>query len=343
MHLSIGYQLPDEQDSTYNLVEDFAGTITNVYFAAPGWASARMTIDFQAECGMIEELKAIRDRGVTLTLLINANCYGGQARSRTLQERILKTIEKYVQETDISSVTTTSPFAAQVVKKAFPGIRTCASVNMWIGTERAMEILSDSFDDFYLQREYNRNFEAIRRLKKWCDQHDKGLKLLANSGCLYACPFHTFHDNLVAHDDEASTYDNAMSKNPSPCWDYLEKASLYDAAAAFLSANWIRPEDIAQYEPYFPEVKLATRMHSNPRRVISAYARGRFMGNMLDLTEPSYARRFDKYIMDATLFPPDWLARTGKCAHECETCGYCKSVAQQTLITKMELGRLYLC
>lgn len=341
MHLSIGYQLPDENDCISDIVQDFAGTVTNVYFAAPGQKSARMAIDPQDRDLMMEELGYIRDQGVTLTMLHNANCYGDLARSAELREILVKSTGEMIDKVGLTSVTTTSPFAAKVLKKEFPELRLCASVNMWIGTEQAMQALSSYFDDFYLQRELNRDFKAIERMKGWCDAHGKKLRLLANSGCLYTCPFHTFHDNLVAHDEGASGHENVMSSKPSPCWDYLEEIGVYKAAAAFLGESWIRPQDISKYEPYFDEVKLATRMHSNPRRVVSAYARGRFKGNMFDLTEPSFSRHFDKYILDATLFPEDWFERTSNCSRRCEECGYCFRTAEQMLITKQELAKLY--
>ena len=83
-------------------------------------------------------------------------------------------------------------------------------------------------------------------------------------------------------------------------------------------------------------------MHSNPRRVVSAYVRGRFPGNMLDLTEPSYSRRFENDILDATKFPADWFEKTTNCSKSCHSCGYCKEVAQKCLVSKIELEKLYL-
>lgn len=341
MKFSIGYQLPDENDAISDIIEDFAGQVSNVYFAAPGQRSARMAIDPEDEALMLDELRYIRDIGVSLTMLHNANCYGELARSAELRDMLIASTGRMIDEVGVTSVTTTSPFAAKVLKTEFPELKLCASVNMWVGTEAAMRALSSYFDEFYLQRELNRDFRAIARLKAWCDEHGKKLNLLANSGCLYTCPFHTFHDNLVAHEVAASTHASAMNKNPSPCWDYMEELGVYEGAAAFMGESWIRPEDIIRYAPYFEQVKLATCMHSNPRRVVSAYCRGRFSGNMFDLTEPSYSTHFNKYVLDATQFPDDWFARTTNCSHDCEKCGYCRETAGKMLITKLELEQMY--
>ena len=147
---------------------------------------------------------------------------------------------------------------------------------------------------------------------------------------------------LLAHEEGASKEMNSMSQNPSPCWDLMYDLDEEAAATAFLQGSWIRPEDIHRYEPYFSEAKLATRMHSNPRRVLSAYVRGHFVGNMLDLTEPSYSRRFKNHILDATKFPEDWFERTTGCSKNCDACGYCKKVAQNSIVSKLELEKLYM-
>ena len=341
MKFSIGYQLPDPNDSIYEIVRDHCEHISSVYFSMAGHASARSAIQIDAREDMLEELRAINDLGVPATLLFNANCYGGKAVSPAFQDEIIQTVDMLSDRIDLREVTTTSPFVARTIRKSHPEIRICASVNMWIGTPQAMSYLERDFDSFYLQREYNRDLAHIRQMKTWCDAHDKQLKLLANSGCLYACAFHSFHDNMVAHEVEIAQAGNAFGDFPSPCWEYMQSQTQLDAAAVFLRGSWIRPEDTAHYAPYISEMKLATRMHSNPRRVVMAYARGRFRGNMFDLTEPSFSRRFSTHILDAERFPQDWFEQTSSCRRNCESCGYCRNTAETTLANKAVLEKLY--
>lgn len=343
MKYSIGYQLPDEYDSIAELAADYKEHISSIYFAAPGMQSARSKIDGADEKMMLEELAYIKGKlGIPLVLLYNANCYGSLAVSDEFARKIRQCVDGMAGKVGITEVTTTSPFVARVIKKQFPEIKVWASVNMWIGTEQAMEYLGDDFDGYYMQREYNRDFHKIEQLICWCKNHNKQLKLLANSGCLYSCPFHIFHDNLVAHEEEASCQKSTLIHYPSPCWDMMYTLGEKDAVSTFLQGNWIRPEDMYHYEPYFSEAKLATRMHSNPRRVLSAYVRGHFSGNMLDLTEPSYARRFAEHVLDATKFPKDWFERTVNCSRNCKACGYCEGVAKEAMVSKLELEKLYM-
>ena len=249
MRYVIGYQLPDELDSIYELCSDFSDAISGVYFSLPGAPSARSVIDSSMRGEMFDELKAIRKLGKKLVLLYNANCYGAQAASPEFRSHILEEVELVRKEFDVLDVTTTSPYVAKVIKQTQPDMDVCASVNMRISSVQAMQLLTD-FDSFYLQREYIYDFARIEQLKSWCDDHGKTMRLIANSGCLYDCPFHTFHDNLVAHEAELHE-GSVMGKHPSPCWDTMHALTDAESAALFIRGNWIRPEDIHLWEKWF--------------------------------------------------------------------------------------------
>ncbi len=333
MKYSIGYQLPDSYDSTYALCCDYREHISEVYFSWANEAGGRMPLCPDDENSVantiavqLEELREIRKLGISLTLLFNANCYGHEANSKSLAERTIKLCEYLKKELDISSVTTASPFVAKKLKNAFSDdLRIKASVNMRIGTTHAIDQLSMFFDGFYITKELNRDIEGINRLQSYCRESGKTLHILANSGCLTGCAFQTYHDNLVAHHKHMQR-PNGDEIFPSPCWEYLHGLSEDEALAKVISSNWIRPEDVKLYEPYFDEMKLATRMHSSPRRVVSAYARGKFSGNLLDLFEPSYSTLFRGTVLDNRLVPSDFHKITGSCGKNCHICNYCRSV-----------------
>lgn len=105
-------------------------------------------------------------------------------------------------------VTTASPAIAQMIKRINHKILTRTSVNMKAGTIEGMRYISDYFDEYNMQRDYNRDFDRIALLKRWADENNKGLYMLANSGCLRNCSAQIFHDNLVAHDLEIAEHDN---------------------------------------------------------------------------------------------------------------------------------------
>lgn len=230
-------------------------------------------------------LKKLSDEDVALNLLFNANCYGKDSQSRAFFNKI-GTITDYVLHTyGLQSITTASPLIAKFIKQNFEDLEVRASVNMEIGTVQGMEYLADYYDSYYMQRELNRNFSAIETLHAWCENHGKKLYLLANSGCLNHCSAHNFHDNLVAHEAEIAQMDNAYNFH-GLCREYLKSADHYQALIDH--TNFIRPEDIHLYEPYFEAAKLATRIHRNPSTVLRSYVREKYSGNILELLEPTH-------------------------------------------------------
>ena len=182
-------------------------------------------------------------------------------------------------------VTTTSPVIAKFVKQNFFDVLTRASVNMEIGTVEGMAYVSKYFDSYYMKREYNRDFEHIKKLKAWCDDNGKKMHLLANSGCLNNCSCHFFHDNLVAHENEISAMDNAYIFD-GICKEYFSDEN--NLANLKNITNFVRPEDIHLYEDYFEAAKLATRVSDNPVRIIESYINSKYSGNILELLEPHH-------------------------------------------------------
>lgn len=337
MKFSIGYKLPDGVDSVYSICEDFKESISNVYFSFGNNPSGRSPLSHTEDEAYVkdlqtEELRAIKDMGISLTLLYNANCYGGSALSRTFVDGVLKEVYDLKNKLSIDRITTTSPLLAQWIKKEFRSdIGVYASVNMRIGTIAAMEQLSADFDGFYIQKEINRNLKEIERLKSYADSIGKKLCILANSGCLAHCAFQTFHDNLVAHEAEIMQKENVSSGYPAPCWRYLDSLAQPKALAKVLGASWIRPEEVQLYEPYFDEMKLATRLHQRMRMVVSAYVHGKYYGNLMDLTEPAYSTLFHGIVLDNTKVPSDYALHMTSCDHNCARCGYCEKILNEII------------
>lgn len=341
MRFAIGYQLPrDDGDSIVELVGDYRDHVAEVYFAWPGMASGRAAIgrqrgyvDWSAQQQLERDLSALRRLGVKLDLLFNANCYGRHAVSRHLEAQVgsvLEHLEQIGAPADI--VTTTSPAVAHIVKTHFTRIEVRASVNMRIGTIEAMRYVSRLFDSYYLQRDVQRDIAYVREVKAWCQANGKGLCLLANSGCLRCCPGQTFHDNMVAHDDEIDQTDNITGWTPHVCWNlYRDRANW----PAVLQATWIRPEDLHHYDDLVPVMKLATRMHANPRLVVHAYAQRRYAGNLLDLLEPGFGPAFAPYVLDNTRLPADWFDRTSTCDRRCDRCTYCAKALAAALVNPL--------
>ena len=336
MKYCVGYQLAEHgEESLADIVGEFREQIDEVYFPWLDMPSGRSPlasrdgfVDWEAQPRLESDLSAFRDMGVKLDLLLNASCYGRLAVSRHLVNLVCSVIAHLRDLVGLDAVTTTSPVIARAVKRHFPEIDVRASVNMRMGTVKALQYVADIFDSFYLQREYNRDLDRIEEVKDWCDSDGKGLYLLANSGCLNFCAVQTFHDNLVAHEKEANEQLNLSGLPPALCWDFYRKRENWPV---LLQGSWVRPEDVHHYEELFPALKLATRMHANPRRVVEAYCRETFEGNLLDLLEPGHGPLFAPHIIDNRRFPPDWFEKTLRCDKKCYRCEYCACVLETVL------------
>ena len=310
--------------------------VKEVYFPWVDEPSGRPKLGYEEEddkeeltLALRRDLTRLREAGVGLDLLLNANCYGAEAMGKKLEGRIIDILTKLVGwNCKPEIVTTASPFVARTLKKAFPEIEVRASVNMRLMTLQAFRYLSPLFDSYYLGRDVQRNLETVKRFSDWCHTNGKKLCILANSGCLRNCPWQTYHDNLISHSDEAMKTENVKGWSPHLCWTLYKNPKNFPE---ILKATWIRPEDLHRYAGLVDVVKLATRQHANPDMVISAYERGGFEGNLLDLFEPGFSPAFFPRFIDNAAFPSDWFDRTSACPGDCADCGYCGRVFGEVL------------
>lgn len=330
MKYAIGYPLPvTGSASVVDIVREFSTHVAEVYFAWPGVASGRAPFPPEQQARLEADVVALRGMGVRLNVLFNASCYGAQAFSRAWALEVATVIDRIDALAGVNVVTTMSPLVAKLVKERYRHIAVRASVNMRVGTIRAMEQLGGLFDGLVVQRDHNRHLDRLRELKAWCTDHGKSLQLLANSGCLSWCAVQTFHDNLVSHEGEIDAMECVAPTIPGGCWEHYGQRTAW---VDFLRNTWVRPEDIHHYEGLVDEVKLATRMHATCRRVVRAYAEQRYVGNLADLLEPGHSRLFAPHVFDNQRFPADWFERITEGASSADEEAYCRSVLSRVCV-----------
>ena len=335
LKLSVGYQY-SEKFCFSKIVSDYAKSIEEVYFPWVDTASGRSVIggydgyfDYGLQNMLLEELQKIKALGIKLDLLFNANCYGEEAMSEVLRGKVYSIID-FLEYNGVKPeiVTTTSPAIAFLIKEQYPEIELKASVNMKISTIKGMQYVSHLFDSYCVAKECNRNLEQLKLLKEWAVQHNKKITMLANSGCMRDCSGQTFHDNMVAHEQEISKQKN-IEFLPYMCWNYLKQKENF---VSVLQNTWIRPEDIDNYEGLVDTIKIATRSHQLPGMVIGAYARRKYSGNLLDLFEPGFGPAFAPYVIDSSKIPDDFWIHITSCNKECTKCDYCNKVLKESLV-----------
>ncbi len=342
LKLSVGYPCAAPQ-SFFNTVAPYLDRIGELYFAWDGFSTGRATFENDPrhdQQKLVSELQRFSEQGVLLNLLLNGNCYGGEAISREFAERVCTVVGDLHGRLGLGAVTTASPFIAYAIKTQFPTVDVRASVNMWIDGIGGMQQCADLFDSFYLKRDYNYCLDEIREEHDWCTENGKRLYLLANSGCIPNCAFHTFHDNVVSHSAQVAKSPKDAAFEPYACRRMMKDPT---NRHLILSGNLVRPEDIAYYAGLVDGVKLATRIHPFPAIVIGAYAKQRWNGDVSSLTEPGFGDMLAPYILDNTAIPADYWKHKTTCARAvskgsnapCRKCGYCGDV-YQTVLKKME-------
>lgn len=302
MKFSVGYQLRKTPDFLEAIVKN-KEHIHEVYFSWGDFANGRNSqlrqsglTPWEAQLKQEMELRWLSEQGIRFNLLFNATCYGKDSQSKAFFRKIGETVEYIQEHMGLAGVTTTSPLIAKFIKENFEGIDVRASVNTSIGTVEGMDYVSEYFDSFYLKRELNRDFEAIAKLKQWCDENGKVLYGLANSGCLNNCSAHVFHDNLVSHESEIAAMDNGYAFE-GICRKYLSDGK--NAHALLKYTSYIRPEDTYRYEGIFPAMKLATRVSSHPEWILRAYVEEKsYRGSVLDLLEPNHTGLFYPWLLE---------------------------------------------
>lgn len=319
-----------------DICSDYVPRIKEIFFAWPGVIASRPMDAWTHErrAQIISDLKWARENGIELDTIFNANCYGDIAMSEELANVVRSVIEEMDNEGLFPEhLTTTSPFIATVVKKEFPAIKIRFSINMDISTQSALKYVDSICDEFYVGRNLHRNLDYVKKMSAWAKEHNKLIGMQANPGCLRNCPYHTFHNNLHGHNrigqSEAAAkfnFSNFLCRNVFERGNYEE----------FLRAIWIRPEDLPMYEPYIDVVKLATRRHPYPEKIIAAYANYSYDGDVADIVDPCYKfpKIFDNKSFDGTSLWPS--VRDCKDADNCKNCGKCSQLLKQVFKERNE-------
>lgn len=176
-----------------------------------------------------------------------------------------------------------------------------------------------------LDRSLNRNPErlavtagSVRRAYP-----DMELLLMANEGCLYQCPYKPAHDAHIALVNEGLCGERTFALNR----DLGCVRRMLTDPGALLASPFIRPEDQARYTGFVDGIKLCGRNRGAPflSRAVTAYAQGRYEGNLLDLMD-AMGDLADRVTIPNHALPDDFADRVAECDKRCAACGWCAAV-----------------
>ena len=249
----------------------------------------------------------------------------GQNLTYDLEKSLHKYLKKLL-EVGIPVITVGTLELCRFVKKFYPEFHIVMSITYGTNSKKKLrKVESAKADSVYLDGVFvNRNFKLLRSLVRLSKIE---CKLYANMSCISHCPVVNKHYKVFAGPQS----DLTRLKNDA----FFAGCSLIKLKKPieWIQMPWIRPEDMHHYEAWFDVVKLATRMHNRPRRVLGSYIRGKTTGNLLDLTEPGFGSLLPGGILESHRFPEDWFDKTTTCNRKCHNCDYCRDVFQDALVT----------
>jgi len=216
--------------------------------------------------------------GLEFNYLLNAACFGNEEWTKRFHKK-LDALLTWLTEQRVETLTISAPYLVQVVKKRFPHFKVKVGIYAQVDTVKRAKYWEDlGCDTINLESfSINRDFETLARIR---EAVKADLVLIANHFCQPNCPYQIQHQNGHAH---------ASGLNPKFYIDYplmqCQKNRLTHKQL-FISAGWIRPEDIARYEALgYQTFKLLER--NIPSEALVARARAyherRYDGNLADL------------------------------------------------------------
>lgn len=220
--------------------------------------------------------------GIKFNYLLNSVCMGNREWTPGGMRQIRKLLD-WLSKIGVDSVTVSTPYLAEIVKKRYTGLSLKIGIyanidspdraRFWEGMGAEMLVL-ESFS-------INRNFAALKAIRKAVSCR---LQLITNFTCLSRCPMQIYHMTGLSH--------GSSSRDKAAFVDYCVFHCTYKLLKEprqLIKSQWIRPEDISHYENIgYHDFKLLERSAPTDLMVarVDSYAGGTSPENLLDLIQP---------------------------------------------------------
>jgi len=308
-------------------------------------------------------IRRVHDEGIAFNYLLNGTCLGLRELTARGQSELRSLID-WLWDNSVWWFTVSIPFVAAMIKNRYPKAHITVSMMAQVDSvERARYWEAEGAEVVILFD--NKDFPLIKALKK---QTGLSLEVPGNLSCMNRCAQTFHHGNLASH----SSGFGGLGYYSLPVCETICTYMKVMEPRRIIAGQWIRPRDLPLYESLgIDRVKLLDRISPTDQlsRIVSAYAAGRFDGNLAELI-PGYRQdRVDSYLHSGRLltmalaflrprtynvFKALPFARRNKtpaftinpdsldgflegvlkrdCRHlSCEKCGWCESFAQRAV------------
>lgn len=245
-------------------------------------------------------------KGVKYEIALNAPC-GLESRTNKEWWEDICNYLKELEQCGVDYIIASHPFIMQTVKDS-TNMKVVASTICEIMTARSAVYYEKIGADVIIpSMNANFNLKALEEMKSALTSAK--LRIMVNEHCLGDCPWRRFHHNHYAHHNEEFEYHVNC------------KTTFYKNPQLLLTNNYIRPEDIQNYEKITSQFKIVGRL--NPIQdlieIIQAYEKESYDGNCVKL--------FDLSLMNQFNIPNKMLdglfERKVTCNKICDQCGQC--------------------
>jgi collagenase-like PrtC family protease len=227
---------------------------------------------------LAEYVARLKAGGIGFNYLLNAACLGNAEWTRRWQRKLMAFLDD-LGEMGIATLTVSTPYLLEIVKKRFPHFAVKVGIYAQVDTPRRARFWEDLGADAINLESFsiNRNLDVLAAIRTavTCE-----LLLIPNHVCLVNCPMQPYHQNGFAHSSNGS-----RRLFVDYCFLRCSRSRLLDPSS-FIKAQWIRPEDIGTYERMgYTSFKLLERGIPSDEviRRVKAYADRQYDGNLADL------------------------------------------------------------
>lgn len=272
-----------------------------------------------------EQTEYAHKHGIKMNITMNSTCTGGHH----LSFEGYKMFSWYFGELNkagVDAVTVAEPYLVELLRD-YP-IQTVVSVLSYVESPQRAKFFDElGADMITLDTNINRHFDVLEGIVK---SVDCDVRVIANEGCMYRCPFRYSHYNLASH--LSSLYQPRTPLfAPDYYYDKCIAIRLRDPSQIVKSA-WIRPEDLKHYEAIgITDFKLSgrTKLVNWIIDCMRYYSKRSFEGNLLDLLDCPQILR-DLYYISNESFEGS-IEQWKSCKKVCNECGYCAKLTKEAL------------
>jgi len=229
------------------------------------------------------EVKEAHENNIEFNYILNANTLNNIEYTKKGMKKILNFIN-FLCSINVDSVTVTIPYLVILIKKNFPAIKVDVSTVAFVDSIKKFQKWKDlGVNNITLSLSANRDFELLKSLARYYDP--SYIKLIVNQGCEMDCIFSHYHASIN------SSQSNKNNQNPIEYCSFSCKKKRTENLRTLLCSQWIRPEDLSQYNKLgFNKFKIVQRQDSTERlvRTVKAYCAGSYDGNLLDIVNLVY-------------------------------------------------------